>query len=174
MPAATGGPDAGQAEVELEELGDAEGELGKTGAKLAGGGAAFAAEVVKLPIDPVIADEPGFAAAKPELGGSLALAGGVFVVSAEDVEGWIVGTAEDCAGAGETAAGVAAGSLDTAGADSTSATGLETATEDEAAADGLLVDFTALALPLSCLSAAKVSVLSTALRIGRVAGSLSA
>jgi len=58
LPAETGGPVVGQAGVELDEPPDVGAELGGTGAKFAGRGAALAVEAEELSIDPAIAEDP--------------------------------------------------------------------------------------------------------------------
>jgi hypothetical protein len=153
LPAATGGSDVGQAEVELDELLETGAELGATGAKLAGCGAVLASEGVELPIDPAIADEP--AVKVPELNGVLIT--GVRAATVEDVEGWVFVATEGGAAVAETSAGLLALAPR---AEMVPALGAV-----KAAGELIEEGFASLALLISWLAAVEASVLSTGSRI---------
>ena len=162
MPAAAGGPDAGQAEVELDELLETGAELGATGAKFAGCGAVLASEGVELPIDPAIADEP--AVKVPELNG--VLIAGVRAATVEDVEGWVFVAIAGGAAVAETAAGLLALAP---GAEMVAALGAV-----KAAGELIEEGFASLALLISWLAAVEASVLSTGSRIRWAVGGTAA
>jgi hypothetical protein len=169
LPAATGGPDVVQPEVEVEEFVDAEAEFGATGAKALEWGAVFAANDVELPIDPTIADELGFGVARPlELEAVLVWIGGVLAASAEDVvEGWLGVATKDGAGVVVTAAGIATGLFGTAsGAEPVPVLGTVPFADGEATGELIGEDFALLASLMSRKPTGEVTVLSIGSRVG--------